>query len=156
MSWNSTLAEALRKRGTSLAEYLRSRPGVGYVALAAELDENILPVTIARQQLGDAFKLGGEAFRTAAQDALLRHIRESLSQGWDRLRPEDPEDTDRDIVSLVPWSIWSQQVGAVDESADQRTQAVYAELRKHAAVGWLPETTADPILVAAFAAGWDR
>lgn len=155
MSHENLINERARARGfDSIEALLAARPGVGVVALADELGLPIVGVDIVRAFLTQAHARGAEAFRAAAIDLLARHMREILVNGWGRLRPSDSADTDVEIVNITPWSLWSSQVSAVDDTLDDRAQAVFEALRSRATDGWIPRDRNDPTLRSAFDAAW--
>src|SRR5262249_12505439 len=97
---------------------------------------------------------GAHAFREAAIDLLARHLRENLTNGWGRLRAGDDPDTDVEIVNIAPWSMWSQQISAVDEAFDDRALGVYRTLQSLAPEGWLPADANDETIRRVFDAAW--
>ena len=144
MSRTDLIHERVRERGfASLGEYLAARRGVGVVALADELGRPIVGVDVVRAMLTGAHGRGPEAFREAAIDLLARHIREVLPNGWGRLRDGDDADTDVEIVNISPWSIWSTQLAAVDDSTENRAFSVFEALKATARQGWRPEDGSD-------------
>lgn len=155
MSRTDLINERVRERGfASLEEFLAARSGVGVVALAEELGRPIVGVDVVRTMLTAAHARGPAVFREAAIDLLARHIREVLPNGWGRLRPGDDADTDVEIVNISPWSIWSTQIAAVDDTADARSFAVFEELKAAASEGWRPKDGQDPTLRRAFDEAW--
>ena len=139
---SNSLDERLSGRGYStVAEFLSARPGVGYVTLGDDL--GVLPITLIRAHLEEARDAG--LLREAARDALARQLREGLPRGW------SPSD---EMGNIAPWSAWSSYVDAAGGPAQAVRLSVYDALKARAPDGWIPRDASDPILRAAFDAGW--
>lgn len=155
MNRERILRERLKAAGfDSLDAFLEGRPGAGYVALANELGAPLVAIDLIRSFLTNARERGERAFRAAAIDLLARHLREILTNGWGRLRPNDSPDTDVEIVNISPWSLWSTQVAAADEAHSEHAHAVFQALKALAPAGWLPTDQSDPVLRRAFDTAW--
>lgn len=147
--WEQELLSRVKAAGfADLDQFLSARPGVSHPALAEELGGPVMGVQIVTRQLNQAKARG--TLRDALADALVRCLRQVLTQGWSKTPGDGVEP---DFVNVTGWSTWSALV--TDYLPDPEIKhAVWNVLNTQAKPGWLPETAKDPLIVEAFRSAW--
>jgi hypothetical protein len=152
-SWEKDVISRAATLGfSSLSEYLASRPAVPYPNLAAEMGAPVMGLQVAELQIRTARAEGVASLRAAAKDALVRCLRQVLTSGWGRTDSTEPG-VSRDFVNVSAWTLWGSMIASA-RPADAIIRDVWQELSIRAPEGWLPTSTDDPVVTAAFDAAW--
>jgi hypothetical protein len=149
--WQLRLRTKLEALGfEALEDFLTSNPGVGYVKLAATIqDANIAAMQIYGEQIRSAAQRGN--LRVAAMDCLVRFLNEYIKRGWGIGRHFPHR-----LASA--YAAWSTAINAnceANEALEMRLRAILARLESSQPVeGWLPKDINDPIIQSCFADVW--
>ena len=147
------ICERVRALGfATLADYLRSRPGLTYLELVDELGpEDLVGLQVIDVHLHEARRQGEAGFRAAAKDALARFLRQQLPHGWGRT--PGAGSAGPDAANMAAFSIWASAVEALSPVGSY-TSAVWERLNSDVPQGWLPESADDDLLTRMFDAAW--
>jgi hypothetical protein len=177
--WEQRLPARLHSMGyDSVSEYLESRPGKAYVALAEELGDDVAGVQLSRMQIREVHD--EKDFRRLAMDALARELTANLPNGWrscsDLPQVEVDESAWRHLAAHSPmvavltdeakseriefqtsgaYAFWVVQLQSHDPTVETRADAVWNALKAlPPPTGWRPSGAGDPLIVRAFEQGW--
>ena len=148
--WQLRLKTKLASLGfDELEKFLEANPGTGYVKLAENLkDANVAAMQIYGLQVRKAVETG--SLRETAIDCLVRFINEHVKRGWGNGRHFEKR-------AASAYAAWSTTISsnANDGEVQEKLKCVFDELEAlQPKSGWLPSSSDDPIIVAAFVKGW--
>lgn len=149
--WQQRLRSSLESSGhASLESYLDAHPGLSYLAIAdAFSDANVAAMQLYGEHIRRADSDG--KLRDAAIDCLSRFLVQHVKRGWRRGRHFEL----RMASAFGDWKTVIRQFSSSGESLNEYLDRVTESLKSSdAPEGWIPESSADPFLQAAFNEGW--
>lgn len=147
--WQARLLDSVRAEGAhAVTDFLARFPGEPAIQVAKRLPGNVAAVQLELLQFEEAERAG--RLRDAAKDAFCRLIRDNLKRGWGRGRHAEfnTASTYADWLSLLEFRALHPELRPVGDAVWQ------ALLQLAPPDGWLPSGSEDPLIVAAFNAGW--
>jgi hypothetical protein len=156
--WRTRILGRVRESGcSSLLEYLAKYPGEPYLELADRLGRplaaggNDVAATQVQALHFEAASQSPSDMRNAAQDALVRLLRQHLRRGWNT----GPRADFRRAGAKVDW-VSLVSGGQSNQELLARAQAVWAHMcRQEVPDDWIPTAHSDQFLEGAFERGWD-
>ncbi len=149
--WEARIYERVQSIGcASVRELLASFPAEGYVAVARRLGEDVVGAQLQKLQVAEALR--ADDLREAACDWLSRALAHGLETGWG-------EESDQAVFRRASaYASWSG--GLTTHASDayaSRCQQVWTALKAlQPPADWRPQGAQDPLLRAAFDAGWSQ
>jgi hypothetical protein len=151
--WQEKIRERVKRLGfDSVETFFASRPGLSTRQLADELGADIIPAFVTELRVLDAVKAGRRQLRRVAMDLLVRAIREQLPDGWSQTQSRD-ETVSPEFMNVTAMTLWGTEMHSAGIS-EEVSDRVWDALCRRAQPGWIPASTDDETIQAAFAEAW--
>lgn len=147
--WEQQVLEAVRSQGyLTVADFLAANPNRGYRELSQKLGIKMVPYMLRKLQYREAS--GHSELRAAAIDAFVRLFQDLNPRGWGNYADAPAGAKETSLVSLL-----SGEMKQFDQAQSVALLGLYADiLKSQPTIGWLPTSSADPVLQAAFERCW--
>jgi hypothetical protein len=146
-NWKDRILESIESSGaSSIEDFLAQFPCVPYHKVAHDHLRDSAAIQLVQLQFEFADQTNN--LRAAAIDCLSRELADKLKRGWGH-------HVHRDFNRANTFSSWIVHIRNYAPKFEQSCRSVWEHLlRLNPPNDWIPKTTADQYLVAAFEAGW--